>query len=66
MTPAPDLQLRVGGRLWLDGQGWEIAEITGSTVLLIAGGRLRTVGVTSLLDVSVTSPQSVSPRTSCS
>lgn len=51
MTAAPDLQLRVGGRLWLDGQGWEIAEITGSTVRLIADGQLRMVSVTSLLNV---------------
>lgn len=40
MSAARDLQLRVGGRLWLDGQGWEIAEITGSTVRLIAGDQL--------------------------
>ena len=52
MTAAPDLQLQVGGRLWLDGQGWEVAEISGSTVRLIAGGQLRTVSVSSLLGVS--------------
>jgi len=42
-------ELRVGGRVWLDGQGWEVAELTGSTVRLIADGRLRTVSVTSLI-----------------
>ena len=52
MTAASDLQLQAGGRLWLDGQGWEVAEISGATVRLIASGQLRTVSVSSLLDVS--------------
>ena len=37
----------MGGRVWLDGQGWEVAELTGTTVRLIADGRLRTVRATS-------------------
>ncbi len=41
--------LRVGGRVWLDGQGWEVAELTGRSVRLIADGRLRTVSITSLI-----------------
>ena len=41
--------MRVGGRVWLDGQGWEVVELTGSTVRLIADGRLRTVSVSSLI-----------------
>lgn len=41
--------LRVGGRVWLDGQGWEVAELTGGSARLIADGRLRTVSITSLV-----------------
>lgn len=62
MTAARDLQLRVGGRLWLDGQGWEIAEITGSTVRLIAGDQLRVVSITSLLDATADLPDEPEPE----
>jgi transposase InsO family protein len=50
VTSSTDLHLRVGGRIWLDGQGWEVAEISGSSVRLIAGDQLRMVSVTSLLN----------------
>ena len=49
MSTTPAFELRVGGRVWLDGQGWEVAELTGHTVRLITDGRLRTVSVTSLI-----------------
>lgn len=47
--PVPVYDLRVGGRVWLDGQGWEVAELTGRCARLIADGRLRTVSITSLV-----------------
>lgn len=44
------LELRVSGRVWLDGQGWPVSELTGSAVRLTSGGAARTVSVTGLLD----------------
>ncbi len=44
----PSYDLRVGGRVWYDGQGWEVAELTGTSARLVADGRLRTVSITSL------------------
>jgi hypothetical protein len=35
--------------VWLDGQGWGVAELTGASARLIAEGRLRTVSITSLI-----------------
>lgn len=40
--------LRVGGRVWLDGQGWEVAELTGDSARLLREGCLRTVSIASL------------------
>lgn len=44
------LELRVGGRVWLDGQGWEVSELTGAAVRLTSGASARTVSVAALLD----------------
>jgi hypothetical protein len=41
MTEA-GFELRVGGRVWLDGHGWEVAELDGATVRLLADGRQPT------------------------
>ena len=46
--PTVGFELRVGGRVWVDGQGWEVADLDGATVRLLSGGRLRTVSVASL------------------
>ena len=51
MTGA-SFDLRVGGRVWLDGQGWEVVELTGTSARLLADGRLRTVSITSLIGVT--------------
>lgn len=48
---AGSVELRVGGRVWFGGQGWEIAELNGSTARLLSNGRLRAVSITSLLTV---------------
>lgn len=48
---AGSVELRVGGRVWFDGQGWEIAELDGATARLLSNGRLRAVSITSLLTV---------------
>lgn len=61
MTTSTDLHLKVGGRIWLDGQGWEVAEFTGSTVRLISGDQLRTVSVTSLLSASTDGAEEAAP-----
>ena len=52
--------LRVGGRVWLDGQGWEVAELTGTSARLVADGRLRTVSITSL--IGTTEPAATTGR----
>ena len=36
--------------MWLDGQGWEVSELTGGAVRLTSAGAARTVSVTALLD----------------
>lgn len=38
----------VGARVWLAGQGWEVAKLTGDSVRLLREGQVRTVSVTSL------------------
>lgn len=42
--------LRVGGRVWFDGQGWEVSEITGAAVRITSASGVRSVSVSSLLD----------------
>ncbi|GAA1436009.1 helix-turn-helix domain-containing protein [Microlunatus lacustris] len=53
---AAGFELRVGVRVWLDGQGWEVAELDGATVRLLANGRLRTVSVASLANAFADDP----------
>ena len=36
--------------MWLDGQGWDVSELTGGAVRLTASGAARTVSITNLLD----------------
>ncbi len=44
------LEARVGSRLWFDGEGWTVCEITGETVRMLgAGGRHRTAAITDLI-----------------
>lgn len=43
------VEVRVGRRVWFDGQGWEVAELTDGMVRLAAGGRIRAVSITALL-----------------
>ena len=36
--------------MWLDGQGWDVSELTGGAVRLTSAGAARTVSITALLD----------------
>ncbi len=42
----------MGERIWLDGQGWDVAELTGSNVRLTSGSSARLVSITSLAEAS--------------
>lgn len=53
---AVGFELRVGGRVWLDGRGWEVAELDGATVRLLGDGRLRPVSVASLASAFAVDP----------
>src|SRR5699024_9976126 len=45
------LEVRVGTRLWFDGEGWAVCEVRGTSVRLQGdGGRYRTAAVTDLLE----------------
>ncbi|HEY5846952.1 MAG TPA: hypothetical protein VIT42_09215 [Microlunatus sp.] len=46
---AGSVEVRVGGRVWFDGQGWEIAELADGVVRLAADGRIRAVSIAALL-----------------
>lgn len=46
----PVFEVRVGERIWLEGQGWDVAELTGSNVRLISGSSARLVSITSLAE----------------
>ena len=48
MTQAA-FDLRAGGRVWFDGQGWEVVELTGTAVRLRARDVIRTVSITSVV-----------------
>ena len=48
----PVFEVRVGGRIWLDGQGWDVAELTGSNVRLTSGSSARLVSITSLAEAT--------------
>lgn len=44
------VEVRVGGRVWFDGQGWEVSELADGVVrLATAGGRIRAVSIAALL-----------------
>ncbi len=47
---ATGYELRVGGRVWLDGQGWEVVELVDGAVRLSSARGVRTVTLSSLLD----------------
>jgi hypothetical protein len=47
-TSPTGFDLRVGGRVWLDGRGWEVPELTGYSARLLREGCLRTVSIASL------------------
>lgn len=57
MTDAAGVGLRVGSRVWFDGQGWEVSELTGASARLHAGGAVRTVSVSSLVGSTVDAKQ---------
>lgn len=44
-----NVEVRVGGRIWFDGQGWEVCEFADGVVRLTDGGRVRAVSVAALL-----------------
>ena len=53
MTNSAVLEVRVGSRLWFDGEAWSVCEVDATTVRLNAGdGRYRTVTVAELIDTA--------------
>ncbi|MFT4294624.1 MAG: hypothetical protein QM582_04350 [Micropruina sp.] len=46
---AGSVEVRVGDRVWFDGQGWEVSELTNGVVRLTDGGTIRAVSITTLL-----------------
>lgn len=52
-TASSDHELRVGSSVWFDGQGWTIAELSGSGVRLLAEGRARMVSLSVLANAVV-------------
>lgn len=45
-------EVKVGDRIWLDGQGWDVVELTGTNVRLSASSSLRVVSITSLAEAA--------------
>jgi len=43
------LEVRVGGRIWFDGEVWTVCEIDGSRARLLGGGKHRTSSIKELL-----------------
>ncbi|GAA1792321.1 MAG: isoprenylcysteine carboxylmethyltransferase family protein [Actinobacteria bacterium] len=53
MTNSAVLEVRVGSRLWFDGEAWSVCEVDAATVRLNDGdGRYRTVTVAELIDTA--------------
>lgn len=53
MTNSAVLEVRVGSRLWFDGEAWSVCEVDATTVRLHDGdGRYRTVTVAELIDTA--------------
>ena len=48
----PVFEVSVGERIWLDGQGWEVAEFTGASVRLQSGSTFRVVSIASLAEAA--------------
>ncbi len=54
MTSSPSsFEVRVGNRVWLDGQGWDICELTGEFARLRSNDSLRTVSFSMLADMVI-------------
>ena len=51
-------EVRVGNRVWLDGQGWDICELTGESVRLRGADTVRTVSLSMLAEVVIDPPLS--------
>ena len=53
MTNSAVLEVRVGSRLWFDGEAWSVCQVNATTVRLHDGdGRYRTVTVAELVDTA--------------
>lgn len=51
MTGVPSsFEARLGSRVWLDGQGWEICKLTSDSVRLRGRDSIRTVSMSTLAD----------------
>ena len=48
----PVFEIRVGERIWLDGQGWDVAELTGTSVRLSSGSSVRLLSIASLAEAA--------------
>lgn len=48
----PFFEIRVGERIWLDGQGWDVAELTGTSVRLRSGSSVRLLSIASLTEAA--------------
>ena len=46
---AGSVEVRVGGRVWFDGQGWEAAELADGVVRLASDDRIRAISIAALL-----------------
>lgn len=44
-SSSSSFEVRVGSRIWLDGQGWEVAELDGAAVRLRGANTVRTVSL---------------------
>jgi hypothetical protein len=57
MTSSPSsFEVRVGNRVWLDGQGWDICELTGELVRLRGNDSIRSVSFSMLADLVIDPP----------
>lgn len=57
-SSSSSFEVRVGNRIWLDGQGWDICELTGESVRLRGADTIRTVSLSMLADVVIDPPES--------
>lgn len=60
-SSSSSFEVRVGSRIWPDGQGWEVAELDGAAVRLRGAGTVRTVSLSMLAQVTIDNPEPGQP-----